>query len=390
MKKPELVGNNQIDLLCNGNEYFPRLEAAIDSSQTEIHLETYIFEYDAVGHKIAEALMRAARRGVSVYLLLDGFGSQNLSQQIIHNLLNADIKVLIFRPEFIFSMPRRHRLRRMHRKLAVIDAQTAFIGGINIIDDRHNPEHLLPRFDYAVAIQGPLLATIHKAAKHLWMIVAWAHLKKRWTHRSIIKPTDTPSGNQKAALLIRDNWRHRHDIERAYLEAINQAQSEIIIACAYFLPGRKFSNALKNAARRGVCVELLLQGKVEYFLQHHATRALYDDLSKAGVNIYEYNRSYLHAKVAVIDQYWATVGSSNIDPFSLLLAREANVVIEDHLFANQLRASLKTAITQESTPVTADSKHIYSWHSLVVNWLSFYIVRILQGLLGYEWRDGTP
>lgn len=108
------------------------------------------------------------------------------------------------------------------------------------------------------------------------------------------------------------------------------------------------------------------------------------------MNIYEYNRSYLHAKVAVIDQYWATVGSSNIDPFSLLLAREANVVIEDHLFANQLRASLRTAITQESTPVTAASKHIYSWHNLVVNWLSFYIVRILQGLLGYEWRDGTP
>ena len=278
----------------------------------------------------------------------------------------------------------------MHRKLTVIDAQTAFIGGINIIDDRHNPEHLLPRFDYAIVIQGPLLATIHKAAKHLWMIVAWAHLKKRWTNRTDIKPSDKPSGNQKAALVIRDNWRHRHDIEHAYLDAINQAKSEIIIANAYFLPGRKFSHALKNAARRGVRVELLLQGRIEYFLQHHATQALYENLSKAGVIIYEYNRSYLHAKVAVIDQYWATVGSSNIDPFSLLLAREANVIIEDHRFAHQLRASLKTAIAQESTPVTAASKHIYSWHSYILNWFSFYIVRIMQGLLGYEWRDGTP
>ena len=384
MKKLDFVEDNHIHLLCNGDEYFPRLEAAIDGAHVEIHLETYIFEYDAVGRRIAEALMRAVQRGVSVYLLLDGFGSPNLSQQFIRNLLNAGIKVLIFRPEFIFSMPRRHRLRRMHRKLTVIDAQTAFIGGINIIDDRHNPEHLLPRFDYAIVIQGPLLATIHKAAKHLWMIVAWAHLKKRWTNRTNIKPTEKPAGDQKAALVIRDNWRHRHDIEHAYLDAINQAKSEIIIANAYFLPGRKFSHALKNAARRGVRVELLLQGRIEYFLQHHATQALYENLSKAGVIIYEYNRSYLHAKVAVIDQYWATVGSSNIDPFSLLLAREANVIIEDHRFAHQLRASLKTAIAQESTPVTAASKHIYSWHSYILNWFSFYIVRIMQGLLGYE------
>ncbi|MCC7091072.1 MAG: cardiolipin synthase ClsB [Nitrosomonas sp.] len=390
MKTLDFVENNQIHLLCNGDEYFPHLEAAIDDAQVEIHLETYIFEYDAVGRRIAEALMRAAGRGVSVYLLLDGFGSQNLSQPIIRNLLNAGVKVLIFRPEFIFSMPRRHRLRRMHRKLTVIDAQTAFIGGINIIDDRHNPEHLLPRFDYAVAIQGPLLARIHKAVKHLWLIVAWAHLKKRWTHRTDIKPSTQPSGQQKAALVIRDNWRHRHDIEHAYLDAINQARSEIIIANAYFLPGRKFSTALKDAARRGVRVELLLQGRIEYFLQHHATQALYENLSKAGVIIYEYNRSYLHAKVAVVDQYWATIGSSNIDPFSLLLAREANVIIEDHRFATQLRTSLKTAIAQESTAVTAASRHIYSWRSYALNWLSFYIVRIMQGLLGYEWRDGTP
>lgn len=390
MKKLDFIENNQIHLLCNGDEYFPRLEAAIDDAQVEIHLETYIFEYDAVGRRIADALMRAAQRGVSIYLLLDGFGSQNFPREIIRNLLNAGIKVLIFRPEFIFSMPRRHRLRRMHRKLTVIDAQTAFIGGINIIDDRHNPERLLPRFDYAVAIQGPLLVTIHKAVKHLWMIVAWAHLKKRWTNRTDVKPATKPTGDQKAALVIRDNLRHRHDIERAYLDAINQAQSEIIIANAYFLPGRKFSTALKNAARRGVHVELLLQGKIEYFLQHHATQALYENLSKAGVIIYEYNRSYLHAKVAVIDQYWTTVGSSNIDPFSLLLAREANVIIEDHRFARQLRASLKTAIEQESTVVTAASKHIFSWHCYALNWLSFYIVRMMQGLLGYEWRDGTP
>jgi len=390
MRNLNFVDSNHITLLHNGDEYFPELEAAIEKAQTEIHIETYIFEYDAIGRKISAALKRAAQRGVSVHLLLDGFGSQDFPREEIDSMLQAGMKVLIFRPEFIFSMPRRYRLRRMHRKLVIIDAQIAFAGGINIIDDQHNPEKLTPRFDYAVVIKGPLLIQIHKAVKHLWMLVAWVHLKKRWIIPVTIEPVDNPCGDQKAAFVIRDNWRHRHDIEHAYSEAINQAHTEIIIANAYFLPGRKFSNALKNAAQRGVTVELLLQGKIEYRLQHHATQALYENLLKAGIKIYEYNRSYLHAKVAVIDQHWATVGSSNIDPFSLLLAREANIIIEDHQFALELRTSLKTAIAEESIAVTPAHKGFFSWRNYIVNWLSFYIVRMMQGVLGYDWHDNIP
>lgn len=390
MKNFHFVEGNHITLLRNGEEYFPELEAAIEKAENEIHIETYIFAYDAIGSNIAVALKRAAQRGVSVYLLLDGFGSQDFPAEEINNMLSAGIKVLIFRPEFIFAMPRRYRLRRMHRKLVVIDAQIAFIGGINIIDDQDNPEKLSPRFDYAVAIEGPILLQIHKAVKHLWMLVAWAHLKKRWSMPGTITPTDKPCGDQKAAFVIRDNWRHRHDIEHAYLDAINQAKTEIIIANAYFLPGRKFSNALKSAAKRGVNVELLLQGKIEYRLQYHATQALYENLLKAGIKIYEYNRSFLHAKVAVIDQYWATVGSSNIDPFSLLLAREANILIENISFANELRTSLKTAITQESIAITPANKNFFSWRNYLINWLCFYFVRMMQGTLGYDWYDRDP
>ena len=390
MKNFHYIEHNHITLLHNGQAYFPKLEAAIETAQFEIYIETYIFEYDAIGIRIAEALKRAARRGVSVHLLLDGFGSQNLSHATIQDMLGTGMQVLIFRPEFIFSMPHRYRLRRMHRKLVTIDAQIAFVGGINIIDDQHNPENLTPRFDYAVLIKGPLLIQIHAAVRHLWMLVAWVHLKKRWINPIVIKPTIMPCGDQKAMFLIRDNLRHRHDIEHAYLEAIHQAHTEIIIANAYFLPGRKFSNALKNAAQRGVHVELLLQGKIEYRLQHHATQAMYENLLNAGIKIYEYNRSYLHAKVAVIDQHWATVGSSNIDPFSLLLAREANIFVEDQHFADELRSSLKTAIAEESTPVMQINKGFFSWHHHAINWLSFHIVRMMQGVLGYDWHDSKP
>lgn len=390
MRNPHFVGGNQITLLQNGEEYFPELEAAIEQAQTEIYLETYIFEYDAVGIRISEALKRAVQRRVSVHLLLDGFGCQNLPRDEIQNMLAAGIYVLIFRPEFIFSMPHRHRLRRMHRKLVSIDAQIAFVGGINIIDDQHNPEKLTPRFDFAVRIKGPILTQIYRSMRHLWAQVAWIHLKKHWIHPIVIKPTHKPCGKQRAAFLVRDNFRHRHDIERAYLQAISQAHTEIIIANAYFLPGRRFITALKDAVQRGVNVELLLQGRIEYRLQYHATRAMYENLLQGGIKIYEYRRSYMHAKVAVIDQHWATVGSSNIDPFSLLLAREANIIVEDQALANELKASLKTAIVQESLPVASANKGFFSWHMKAIDWLSFYLVRIIQGILGYDWPDNQP
>ncbi|SET04953.1 cardiolipin synthase [Nitrosomonas marina] len=383
MSKTTYVGGNAIRLLHNGREYFPALEQAIDSAQYEIHLETYIFADDLTGRTISAALIRAAQRGVSVHLLMDGFGSYRLPNSFIQNMLDAGVKILIYRREVFFFRLRRHRLRRMHRKLAVIDARIAFTGGINIIDDCAQPFDQVPRFDYAISIEGPLLKKIYASVQRLWCIVAWAHFKKRWISPLKLSSAAKRKGNQLAGFLIRDNFRHRHDIEREYLGAIDAAQNEIIIANAYFLPGRHFCDALNKAARRGVKVKLLLQGKVEYRLQHYATHALYGKLLDAGIRIYEYTQGFLHAKVAVIDHYWATVGSSNIDPFSLMLAREANVVIKDRDFANQLRSSLMRAVAKHSILVARTSWQSKSWFYHAVNWLSYFIIYYAQSILGY-------
>ncbi|MCK5715454.1 MAG: cardiolipin synthase ClsB, partial [Nitrosomonadaceae bacterium] len=383
MKVPDFVEGNRITLLRNGSEYFPALESAIDRAQHEVHLETYIFEYDATGIRISEALKRAARRGVTVRLLLDGFGSQNLPQEAIQNLLNTGVQVLIFRKEISPFRLRRNRLRRMHRKLAVVDASIAFVGGINVIDDLNHPEPLLPRFDFAISIEGPLQRQLMLATKHLWKVVAIARLKRWVRHNETPYLTIQPSGNQRGALVIRDNFRHRHDIEEVYLHAITNACSEIIIANAYFLPGINLRHALSDAARRGLRVVLLLQGRIEYHLQHYATLALFGSLLDAGIEIYEYHKSYLHAKVAVIDRRWSTVGSSNIDPFSLLLAREANVIVDDELFANQLRFCLENAMVEESTRVLQEKWKDQSWISRTMSWVSYYIVRVLRGMVGY-------
>jgi len=260
------VPGNCIELLCSGAEYFPALEAALDAANQEIYLATYIFEGDGTGHRIAQALMRAARRGVMTHLLIDGFGSKDLGRDLMRSMRDAGVRTRIFRPQISLWTLRRERLRRLHCKLTVIDAKIAFVGGINIIDDMQTPSQIPPRFDYAVRLEGPLLAQIHPVAVRLWTLATWTELHQRWRKTSPAAIQAAYCGAQRAAFVIRDNLRHRRDIEHAYLDAIANAKDEIVIANAYFFPGRSFRRALVDAAARRVRVVLLLQGRVEYVL----------------------------------------------------------------------------------------------------------------------------
>jgi cardiolipin synthase len=374
---------NEVRLLTAGTEYFPALEAAIDAARDEIYLETYIFEDDAAGQRIASALSRAARRGVSTHLLVDGFGAKALAQALAASMTSAGVQLLVYRPDIAPFNLRRSRLRRLHRKLAIIDARLALVGGINIIDDMHTPGHTPPRVDFAVQVRGPIVDEIHAAVTRLWVIVSWTQLRRRWRAWGLRCAPNEPSGTQRAAFVIRDNLGHRRDIEDAYLEAIGAAREEIIIAMAYFLPGVRFRHALAQAVERGVRVILLLQGRVEYFFLHHASRALYGNLLDAGIEIQEYHKSFLHAKVAVIDGQWATVGSSNIDPFSLLMSREANVVVDDKAFALELRASLLMLIEHGARLVVRESWSKQPLLARALAWLSYGMFRVSTGILGY-------
>lgn len=383
-RRPHLMPGNKISLLKSGTEYFPALEAAIDSAQREIFLETYIFANDDTGRCIAAALKRAALRSVEVHVLLDGFGSKELPADFIEALRGAGVQVLHFRRDMPLWKFRRHRLRRLHRKLVVVDGRIAFVGGINIIDDINTPDQTPPRYDYAVSVEGPLLAVIHRSARRLWALVNWTQFKPYRHRRLFIPALPAVCGEVRAALVVRDSIRHRRDIEDAYLRAINAANSEIIIACAYFLPGANFRRALAAAVARGVRVVLLLQGRVEYVLLHYASHALYGTLLDSGVEIHEYHKSFLHAKVAVVDGHWATVGSSNIDPFSLVLSREANVVVENAGFAAELRHSLDQAMHDGAHQVQSSHwKHQSVWLRLKC-WLAYGVVRFLMGAVGYS------
>jgi len=388
MNDAHQISGNQLTLLQSGAEFFPQLCADIDAAQHSIYLETYIFAADQTGRMIADALQRAAARGVAVRVLLDGYGSAELPQQWVDDMRTANVEVRWFRREispFTLRRNRHRRLRRMHRKMAVMDGEVAFVGGINIINDI--PPHSglsAPQLDYAVRIKGLTAGEILAAMRRLWSVVSWANLGRRGKEIKLLVTGDQrPATSPDITFLLRDNVRHRRDIERAYLNAIDAARSEIIIANAYFLPGRAFRLALIQAASRGVRVVLMLQGRVEFWIQHYATHALYDELLGAGVEIYEYQASYLHAKVAVVDGLWATVGSSNIDPFSLLLAREANLAVRHAGFAGELRANLLAAIAQDAVRVGDGYDLTRNWLDRLVARLSYVMVRLLIGLLGY-------
>ena len=388
--KPRFVSGNRIELLETGAAYFPALIEAIDAATGEIHLHTYIFANDATGRQVAAALARAASRGVLVRVLVDGFGARDFGDHLGQILQTAGVEVLTYRPEVAHLRLRRHRLRRQHGKVVVIDRQVAFVGGINIIDDwdmADTPAQIPPRYDFAVRIEGPLLNAIHVSARHVWRVVRWASLRSRSLEPPRRSGDDTPRGDMNAAFVVRDNLRHRRDIENAYLDAIHGARREIILACAYFLPGRRFRRALVDAAKRGVAVTLLLQGRVEYRLLHLATHALYGALLGKGIKILEYHKSFLHAKVAVVDGEWSTVGSSNIDPFSLLLAREANVVVRNARFAATLRSSLMRSMADGAQEVRFEEWRRVALPARIGRWLAYGLVRILVGITGYGRTD---
>jgi len=391
---------NQIDLLQNGGEFFPALHEAIDAAQFSVHIETYIFYLDDTGRSVLDRLRRACERGIKVRVVIDGFGSLPHAAEIAATLADMGAQCRIYRPEPVgirmFKFDYR-RLRRMHRKVAVVDNRVAFVGGVNIIgdfldvpDDGAGPK---PRFDFTVRLQGPIVADVVTAQRGLWLRIGigrerdWANIYRRITEgakryfKRRSKPLPVYRPGHRAILLLRDNVRFRQSIENVYLKAIGRARNEILIANAYFFPGHRLRVALERAAARGVRVRLLLQGRSEYPMQYRASRSMYSKVLDDGIEIYEYMPSYLHAKVAVIDSY-AMVGSSNLDPFSLLLAREANVFIEDAGFAAELEDALETVMKNDARRVTQESLQKRSFIGRFIDSASYMMLRIGVALTG--------
>lgn len=410
---------HQLLLLQGGTELFPALVEAMDAARSVIHLETYIFAFAGTALSVAQAMERAARRGVNVRLVVDGAGTPHIPAEWTQRFAAAGVRWRVYAPMGRLGLFVPGTWRRLHRKLCVVDGTIGFCGGINLIDDQDDVSLgrlTAPRLDFSLRVAGPLVTEMVETMEQLWWRLqavrkarrrefkaAWDALREAspiGDFSRLLRALDPVADAQgvdgdaaaplvvdgaRATLLLRDNLTHRHDIERAYLKAIGEARREVVIANAYFIPGRRLRRALTMAVGRGVVVRLLLQGKYENFLQYHAARPVYQTLLEAGIEIHEYAPSSLHAKVAVVDQRWATVGSTNLDPLSLLLAREANVMTSDRRFARQLHERLDEIVRRAGQRVDAQALGRRPVMQRVLDRLAFAFMRATLFLTGHRY-----
>jgi cardiolipin synthase len=376
--KLEWIGGNHLRLLENGEEFFPAVFGAIENAQREVLIETFILFEDKVGLELQRVLIAAAQRGVRVELTMDGYGCAGLSKPYVAALADAGVHLHFFDPQPNWLRRLRAKpFHRLHRKLVVIDSESGFVGGIN-----YSADHLLDfgpqaKQDYAVQVQGPVVQELRRAALQ---IIAPAHGGRAWFRRRQAEAPRAPAlqakGEAQALLAIRDNHDHRDDIERHYRLALHGARREILIANAYFFPGYRLLHALRRAAQRGVQVRLILQGEPDMAWVAFTTRMLYDHLLSAGVEVYEYCQRPMHGKVALVDDEWATVGSSNLEPLSLSLNFEANLVVRDRGFNRELRERLEPLLRDHCRRIEVEHTAARRWWwRLGVGYFVFHLLR---------------
>lgn len=372
---------NRVELLENGEAYFPKVFEALRKARREILLETFILFEDKVGHELQGILIEAAQRGVKVVVSLDGFGCGELSPAFLGTLAEAGVAVQMFDPAAKTLGIRTNWFRRLHRKIVVVDAEVAFIGGINFSADHMGDYGPEAKQDYAVQVIGPAVADLH----HFALAQSGRQVRTRRGRRRQQRPSvwSTDKGDGQVRLIYRDNVQHRDDIEEAYIHALSKAQKRVVIANAYFFPGYRLLREIRNAARRGVQVQLIMQGQPDVLLAKLAARMLYDYLLKDGVVIHEYCQRPLHGKVALVDDDWSTVGSSNLDPLSLALNLEANVLIRDRAFNQQLYERLETLANNHCQTMPENRKpRLWLWR-LTVGFLVFHVMRHFPALTGW-------
>lgn len=381
--KQRWIEGNHFRLLENGEAFYPRVFEAIAAARHEVLLETFILYEDKVGKALHAALLTAAQRGAQVDIMVDGFGSPNLSDEFVSSLTTAGVRVHVFDPGRRLFGQRLNLFRRMHRKLVVVDGTRAFVGGINFSADHLGDFGPEAKQDYAVEVEGPIVAHIRA---FLQEAVEMGRARWRWfDRRRARKPVDAlpAAGTAKAMFVFRDNGEHHNDIERHYRLAIRLARERVVIANAYFFPGYLFLKDLRKAARRGVKVSLILQGKPDMPIVRMAASMLYHRLLRAGVQIYEYCDRPLHGKVALVDNEWSTVGSSNLDPLSLSLNLEANVMIHDREFNRQLSESLQRLMADSCRKIEPrDLKESGAWRQ-VRSFFVYHFVRHYPAWAGW-------
>lgn len=376
--KPIWREGNAVELLINGEEFFPRVFEQIRKARKEVLLETFIVLEDKVGKELQQALICAARNGAQVEVIVDGYGTVDLSNEYLSEMSEAGVRVHVFDPQPRRFGMRTNLFRRLHRKIVVVDAEVAYVGGINFTAVHLGDYGPGAKQDYAVEVRGPVVEDIRHASLNLFR-----HARRELPlPLKVEKRPQRYAGSSRVMLALRDNKRHTSDIEDHYLHAIRSANHRLVIANAYFFPGYRMLRELRHASRRGVQVTLVLQGEPDMPWVRHCSTFLYSYLLRSGVHIHEYCQRPLHGKVALMDSEWVTVGSSNLDPLSLALNLEGNLFIRDQKLNHQLYEHLMALSEEHCSSITPDKAARGMWWRAPLTFLSFHFLRRFPAIAG--------
>jgi cardiolipin synthase len=366
-----------IELLRSGENFFAACEKVIDEAKHYIHFQTYIVDDDETGRRIIDALIRASERGIRVYFLLDAYGGNSFSKELINKVEKAGILFRLFSPQLItkgFQLS-----LRLHHKVMLIDGEKAIIAGMNIADRYHGKTGLKEWLDFAILIKGPECAHVLFILKRLWnrAFISRKERSGETMHHPLVY-----AENVKVKVL-QNNW-HRNKIEilKSYRYALKHAQNRMTLFASYFLPGRNERRLLRNACRRGVDIKIVLSAESDSPVFKRATNFLYDFILRNNISIYEYLPSNLHAKVATVDGIWSTIGSYNMNHLSDYGSVEMNADILDNQFAEKFEELLQEIIEKDCRQVTFDEyiRH-KTWLYQITDWFSYQMIRIMMRLM---------
>jgi cardiolipin synthase len=370
-------GGHSVELLQSGENYFAACERVIDEAKLYIHFQTYIVDDDETGRRIVDALIRAAERGVRIYFLLDAYGGSSFSKELAKKVEDSGILFRRFSPGLVtkgFQLS-----LRLHHKVLLVDGATAIIGGMNIADRYHGKGEIKAWLDFAILLKGPECGHVLFILKRLWNKT---FISRKERSRETIHNFIHCEENVKLKV-TQNNWsRNKIEILRSYRSAIRHAQTHMIIFGSYFLPGRNERRLLKSASRRGVDITIVLSAESDAPVFTRATNFLYDFILRNNITIYEYLPSNLHAKVAIVDGRWSTIGSYNMNHLSDYGSVEMNVDILDHKFTAQFEKMLRNIIKKDCRQVTFEEyTKRKTWLFQVTDWFSYQMIRFMMRLM---------
>ncbi|NCI45227.1 phospholipase D-like domain-containing protein [Sediminibacterium soli] len=377
------TSGNKVSLIKGGKPYFDALLQLISEARWIIHVQVYIFGDDETGHRIAHALKEAVQRKVIVYLLVDGYASQHLSKTFIHDLEQAGISFRFFEP--LFRSKHFYFGRRMHHKVVVADARRALVGGINIAD-RYNDVQGIPAWlDFAVDVQGTIAKELHMLCWKTWNGFLAKKDKGLYLNQP---PPEIPEPERTAIRMRRNDWvRNKLQVSSSYIELLKQSRHDVVILCSYFLPGKLIRRQIRKALMRGVRIRVIAAGVSDVVLAKEAERWLYDWMLRNGVQLYEYQKTVLHGKLAVCDDRWMTIGSYNVNDISAYASIELNLDIRNDDFTRNTREILETIIREDCVEVTAEyHKKTGNLFKQLYRWFSYQFIRVVLFLFTFYFR----